>query len=120
MVEYAEASRPTGGTKVKLEYAVVFETTPNNCGAYAPDLPGCIATGKSMEDIRATIRQAISLHIESLADHGEPVPEPQMSVGEARSFHRASLADAGAPDSDTETTFGMVEVEVMASRTATA
>ena len=105
---------------MKVEYAVVFERTPNNCGAYAPDLPGCIATAKSLKDIRATIRQAISLHIESLAEHGEPVPEPQMSVGEARAFHLASLADAEASDSDTETTFGMVEVEVMPSRTATA
>ncbi len=105
---------------MKLQYAVVFERTPNNCGAYAPDLPGCIATGASMDDTRATIRQAISLHIESLAEHGEPVPEPRMSVGEARAFHRASLADAGASDSDTETTFGMVEVEVVPSSTATA
>lgn len=73
-----------------------------------------------MDDTRATIRQAISLHIESLAEHGEPVPEPQMSLGEAQAFHRASLADAGASDSDTETTFGVVEVEVMLSKTATA
>lgn len=105
---------------MKLEYAVVFERTPNNCGAYAPDLPGCIATGKSTEETRATIRQAISLHIDSLVEHGERVPEPQMSVGEARAFHLASLAAAGVPDSDTDTTFGMVEVEVMPSRTATA
>ena len=105
---------------MKLEYAVVFERTPNNCGAYAPDLPGCIATGTSMNDVRATIRQAISLHIESLAEYGEPVPEPQMSVGDARAFHLTSLADAGVTDSDTETTFGVVDVEVMPSRTATA
>ena len=73
-----------------------------------------------MAEVRLTIRQAISLHIESLAEHGESVPEPQMSLGEARAFHRASLADAGASDSDTETTFGVVEVEVMLSKTATA
>ena len=105
---------------MKIEYAAVFERTPNNCGAYAPDLPGCIATAQCMKDIRATIRQAISLHIESLAEHGEPVPEPQMSVGEARAFHLASLAAAGTPESGTEATFGMVEVELMPSRTATA
>ena len=104
---------------MKLQYTVVFERTPNNCGAYAPDLPGCIATGASMDDTRATIRQAISLHIESLAEHGEPVPEPRMSVGEARAFHLASLAAAGAAESATETTFGVVEVEVMPSETAT-
>ena len=105
---------------MKLQYAVVFERTPNNCGAYAPDLPGCIATGASMAEVRLTIRQPISLHIESLAEHGESVPEPQMSLGEAQAFHHASLADAGASAAGTETTFGMVEVEAVPSSTATA
>ena len=65
---------------MKVEYAVVFERTPNNCGAYAPDLPGCIATGATREDAVREIRQAIRHHIESLREHGEPVPEPQCTA----------------------------------------
>ena len=105
---------------MKLKYAVVYEQTPNNYGAYAPELPGCIATAKSLEEIRAMIREAITFHIEGLTEHGDPVPEPRMSVGEARAYHLASLADAGEPDPKAEAIFGMAEVEIMPSRTATA
>ena len=65
--------------------------------AYAPELPGCIATGKSWKDIQAMLREAIAFHIEGLPGHGDSVPEPRMSVGEARAYHFASLSDAEEP-----------------------
>lgn len=58
------------------EYTVIFEWTGNNYSAYVPDLPGCISTGKTLEDSERNIREAISLYIETLKEDGKPIPEP--------------------------------------------
>lgn len=105
---------------MKSYYAVVYERTPNNYGAYVPELPGCIATGKGWQEIRTTVREAIVFHIEGLIERGDPVADPQMSVGEAMACHIASLSDAGESVPDQETTFGMVEVEIARPETAEA
>jgi len=103
---------------VKFNYAVVYERTPNNYGAYVPELPGCIATGKSWQEIQTMIREAIVFHIEGLIESGDPLPDPQMSVGEAMTYHIASLSDAGESVPHQETTFGMVEIEIARPKTA--
>ena len=54
-----------------MRYATVIEKMPNNYSAYVPDLPGCVATGVSLEEISAEIQSAISFHLEGL-----PIPEP--------------------------------------------
>jgi predicted RNase H-like HicB family nuclease len=59
-----------------MKYAVVIEKAENNYSAYVPDLPGCITTGKTIEDTRRLIREAIEFHIDGLREDGEPVPEP--------------------------------------------
>ena len=64
-----------------LEYAVVFERTPNNYSAYIPDLPGCVTTGQTLEEVENNIREAIVFHIESLREYGESVPEPRTLTG---------------------------------------
>ena len=61
-------------------YAVVIERAPNNYSAYVPDLPGCVATGATIEEVEREIREAIELHIEGLRDAGEPVPEPTSAL----------------------------------------
>jgi predicted RNase H-like HicB family nuclease len=58
------------------KYAVVIERGPNNMSAYVPDLPGCITTGNSVEEIARNIREAIELHLEGMAEDGEQIPEP--------------------------------------------
>jgi predicted RNase H-like HicB family nuclease len=63
------------------EFAVVYERAPNNWCAYVPDLPGCITTGKTLEETQANIREAIELHIEGMIEDGTPVPEPTTQVG---------------------------------------
>jgi predicted RNase H-like HicB family nuclease len=57
-------------------YAVVFEKAPHNWAAYVPDLPGCITTGRTVEETRQLIAEAIEFHIEGMRRRGEPVPEP--------------------------------------------
>ena len=56
------------------EYAIVIEDAGENLSAYVPDLPGCVSTGSSVDEVTANIREAIVLHIESLREHGEEVP----------------------------------------------
>ena len=59
-----------------MRYTVVIERAPGNLAAYVPDLPGCVATGGNLEELLDEIREAIEFHIESLRDHGEPIPDP--------------------------------------------
>ena len=63
-----------------MEYAIVIEQTPRNFSAFAPDLPGCIATGATRDEVIAEMRAAIAFHIESLREHREPVPAPRCTT----------------------------------------
>ena len=58
-----------------MKYTVIYERSATGYGAYVPDLPGCVATGKTKAQVKRLMREAIELHIESLKQHGEPVPE---------------------------------------------
>ena len=62
--------------KGDMKYWVVIEKTPRNYSAYVPDLPGCIATGKTRAEVERLIREAIAFHIEGLKLEGLPVPKP--------------------------------------------
>lgn len=62
------------------KYAIVIEQGPNNLSAYVPDLPGCITTGRTVEEIERNMREAIELHLEGLREDGESIPEPHTSV----------------------------------------
>jgi len=57
-------------------YAVIFEQAESNWAAYVPDLPGCITTGKTIEETERNIREAIQGHPQTLREFGEPVPRP--------------------------------------------
>ncbi|MBI4497131.1 MAG: type II toxin-antitoxin system HicB family antitoxin [Chloroflexi bacterium] len=60
-----------------MRYVVVYEKAPNNYAAYVPDLPGCIATGATRQEVERNIREAIAFHLEGLRLEHEPIPEPQ-------------------------------------------
>ena len=62
------------------KYAVVSEKGENNLSAYVPDLPGCITTGETVEEIERNIREAIELHLEGLVEDGVLIPEPTTAV----------------------------------------
>lgn len=57
-----------------MRYAIVVEKAGDNYSAYAPDLPGCIATGNTVEEAEQEIREAIKFHIDGLREDGLPVP----------------------------------------------
>ena len=58
------------------KYLVIFERAGDNYSAYSPDIPGCIATGRTRDEVEKNIREAISFHIEGLVEDKSPVPEP--------------------------------------------
>jgi predicted RNase H-like HicB family nuclease len=66
------------------EFAIVIEDAGVNFSAYVPDLPGCVATGASIDEVTAQIKQAIELHIDSLREHGEEVPSPTSRAATVR------------------------------------
>jgi len=61
-------------------YAIVIEKAAANYAAYVPDLPGCIATGSSVEEAERLLREAIAIHLEGLKEDGLPIPEPSSVV----------------------------------------
>ena len=63
-----------------MRYAVVIEKGEGNYSAYVPDLPGCVATGDTIEEIEREIQEAIEFHLEGLRADGHPVPEPSSRV----------------------------------------
>ncbi len=63
-----------------MRYAVVIEQANGNFSAYVPDLPGCVATGATVEEVEREIREAIAFHIEGLREDGLPVPAPASVV----------------------------------------
>ena len=67
-----------GGERVK--YVVVIECSPNNYAAYVPDLPGCVATGDTLEEVERNIGAAIEWHLEGLREEHVPIPEPQTTT----------------------------------------
>lgn len=61
---------------MSVKYAVIFERAEGNWAAYVPDLPGCITTGRTLEETERNIREAIQGHLRTLREFGEPIPPP--------------------------------------------
>ncbi len=57
-------------------YAIIFERAESNWAAHVPDLPGCVTTGRTLEETEHNLREAISGHLRTLRSFGEPIPEP--------------------------------------------
>lgn len=62
--------------EVEMEYLVIFQKAEHNYAAYVPELPGCVSTGETREEVEANIREAIEFHLDGLREMGEPIPEP--------------------------------------------
>lgn len=62
-------------------YAVIYEDAGPNWSAYAPDVPGCVATGRTREEVEVNFREALEFHFEGLRERGEPIPESTSRAG---------------------------------------
>jgi len=58
------------------KYLVVIEDTDTGFSAFSPDLPGCVATGKTRREVEGLMREAIEFHLDGLREDGEPIPVP--------------------------------------------
>ena len=63
-----------------MRYAIVIEAAGANYSAYVPDLPGCIATGATIEQVEDRIRGAIEMHLAGMREDGDPIPPPSSQV----------------------------------------
>lgn len=63
-----------------MRYAIVIEQAEGNFSAYVPDLPGCVATGATVAEVEAQIREAIAFHLDGLREDGIPAPRPSSRV----------------------------------------
>ena len=62
-------------------YLVVYAKMKNNFSGFAPDVPGCISSGHTLEEMRAMMNEGLTFHLEGTADDGDPIPVPHtMSV----------------------------------------
>ena len=61
-------------------FLIVVEKANQNFSAYSPDLPGCVATGGTIEETRERMHEAIDLHIQGLKDDDLPIPEPSATA----------------------------------------
>lgn len=64
----------------KHRFLIVIEKADSNYSAYSPDLPGCVATGKTCEEAEEQMHEAIAFHIEGLKEEGLPIPEGRSSA----------------------------------------
>ena len=62
-------------SKKEYTFLVVIEKAKNNYSAYSPDLLGCVATGKTIDDVKQTMKKAIELHVKLMIEKGLPIPE---------------------------------------------
>ena len=62
------------------EYAVIIENAGTNYSAYSPDVPGCIATGDTIEETEQNFHDALQFHLDGLREDGLPIPEPTTIV----------------------------------------
>ena len=68
MTDYAELA---------ARYLILIEGgPPSNYSAWSPDLPGCVATGQTVEEVETSMRNAITFHLQGLAEEGAPIPDP--------------------------------------------
>ena len=61
-----------------MKYAVVIEKAAGNYSAYVPDLPGCVSTGDTVEEVEANIREAIRFHLDGMREDGLAIAEPRV------------------------------------------
>ncbi|MDQ3568422.1 MAG: type II toxin-antitoxin system HicB family antitoxin [Actinomycetota bacterium] len=62
-----------------MKYLIVIEPTGTGYSAYSPDLPGCVSTGATHEEVERNMHEAIEFHLEGLRREGYEVPEPSTS-----------------------------------------
>lgn len=64
-----------------MTYTVIHEKTSTGYSAYVPDLPGCVAAASTLTEVKALMEEAIEMHLETMREKGDPIPEPTTLAG---------------------------------------
>ena len=72
--QYPEAGR------IEMKYLVIYEKSQTGWGAFAPDLPGLGVAGKTLEEVKQLIREAMEFHLQGMREHGDPIPAPSATT----------------------------------------
>ena len=67
-----------------MRYAIVIESAGNNFSAYVPDLPGCVTTGRTVEETKRNMAEAIAFHLDGMIEDGAAIPGPAAVVSSVR------------------------------------
>ncbi len=59
-----------------MRYVIVIEQANGNYSAYVPDVPGCVATGATLDEVQQAMQEALAFHLEGLREEGLPIPQP--------------------------------------------
>ncbi len=73
-------------------FLIIIENEDGHYGAYSPDLPGCVAVGDTLEEVKRNMQGAISMHIKGMLADNEPIPVPQSRV----EYMEVSIPDTAA------------------------
>ena len=65
-----------------MKYFVICEKTATGFSAYMPDLPGCVATGATLDETKANMRGAVEFHLDGMREDGTPIPSPSTVAAE--------------------------------------
>ena len=63
-----------------MKYTIIIEKAPNNYAAFSPDVLGCVSVGKTPDEMREMIREALEFHLEGMLLDGHPIPEPTAKI----------------------------------------
>ncbi|MGL6342427.1 MAG: type II toxin-antitoxin system HicB family antitoxin [Waterburya sp.] len=63
-----------------MQYPIIIEKASTNYCAYSPDVPGCVATGQTIEYVKKEFTEALQFHLEGLPEDNDPIPMPQTLV----------------------------------------
>lgn len=79
-----------------MRYAIVIEKVGNNFSGYSPDLPGCVATGATIEETETELLSAIQFHLDGLREDGL-TPPPAETIVEYMFVPAQPLASGDVP-----------------------
>ena len=69
-----------------MDYRAIYIPSKTGYGAYSPDVPGCVAAGDTLEEVRSRISEALHVHINSMVEDGDALPTPSETLGELEPF----------------------------------
>jgi predicted RNase H-like HicB family nuclease len=82
---------------MRRRYLVIYESGAENMSGFAPDVPGCASTGRSLEEMLANLREALEFHPEGLALDGQQLPLAVTRVAEVPEGGLAEWLDVSVP-----------------------